>query len=65
MIRPRPAEGLGWKPEVDFRGLIKMMIESDLEQARRENHSRNFRARLSVEESIGQAHQDQGRSRPR
>jgi GDPmannose 4,6-dehydratase len=37
-------QGLGWKPEVDFRGLIKMMIDSDLEQARRENHSRNFRA---------------------
>ena len=37
-------QGLGWKPEVDFHGLIKMMIDSDLEQARRENHSRNFRA---------------------
>jgi GDPmannose 4,6-dehydratase len=37
-------QGLGWKPEVDFHGLIKMMIESDLEQAKRENHSRNFRA---------------------
>jgi GDPmannose 4,6-dehydratase len=36
--------GLGWVPEVDFRGLIKMMIESDLEQARREKHSRNFSA---------------------
>jgi GDPmannose 4,6-dehydratase len=36
-------QGLGWKPEVDFHGLIKMMIESDLEQARRETHSRTFR----------------------
>ena len=36
-------ECLGWKPEVDFRGLIKMMIESDLEQARRENFGRGFR----------------------
>ena len=36
-------EGLRWKPEVDFRGLIKMMIESDLEQARRENYGRNYR----------------------
>ena len=35
---------LHWNPEVDFNGLIKMMIESDLEQARREKHSRNFRA---------------------
>ncbi len=37
-------EILGWKPEVDFRGLIKMMVESDLELARRENFGRNFRA---------------------
>ena len=39
-------QGLGWKPEVDFHGLIKMMIESDLEQAKRENHEPSFRARL-------------------
>lgn len=25
---------LGWEPEVDFSGLIRMMVESDLEQAR-------------------------------
>ncbi len=37
-------EILGWKPEIDFRGLIKMMVESDLEMARRENFGRNFRA---------------------
>jgi GDPmannose 4,6-dehydratase len=37
-------ESLGWKPEVNFHGLIKMMVESDLEQARRENYGRNFRA---------------------
>src|SRR5262249_18665452 len=30
---------LGWKPEVDFRGLVKMMIESDLELARRERYA--------------------------
>ena len=34
---------LHWNPEVDFNGLIKMMIDSDLEQARRENYSRNHR----------------------
>jgi GDPmannose 4,6-dehydratase len=39
----KATERLGWKPEVDFRGLIKMMVESDLEQARRETHGRNFR----------------------
>src|SRR5262245_7551375 len=26
---------LGWKPEVDFRGLVKMMVEADLERDRR------------------------------
>lgn len=27
---------LGWKPEVDFEGLVRMMVESDLELARQE-----------------------------
>src|SRR5207248_8171614 len=27
-------DGLGWKPQVDFRGLVQMMMESDLELAR-------------------------------
>ena len=29
-------EQLGWKPRVDFRGLVQMMVEHDLELARRE-----------------------------
>jgi GDPmannose 4,6-dehydratase len=29
---------LGWGPEVDFTGLVRMMIEHDLDQARREAH---------------------------
>ena len=33
---------LGWKPEVDFDGLVKMMIDHDLELARREKHARAF-----------------------
>jgi GDPmannose 4,6-dehydratase len=33
---------LGWKPEVDFRGLIAMMVDHDLELARREKHARAF-----------------------
>ena len=37
-------EELVWKPEVDFRELIRMMIESDLELARRENYGRNYRS---------------------
>jgi GDPmannose 4,6-dehydratase len=38
-------ESLGWKPEVNFRDLIEMMVESDLEQARRETYGRSFRPR--------------------
>ncbi len=33
---------LGWKPEVDFRGLVKMMIEHDLELARREKFAKTY-----------------------
>jgi GDPmannose 4,6-dehydratase len=40
----RARKRLGWIPEIDFRGLVKMMVESDLEQARREKHARAFRA---------------------
>jgi len=36
---------LGWKPEVTFRGLIKMMVEHDLELARREKHAQSFPSR--------------------
>jgi GDPmannose 4,6-dehydratase len=33
---------LGWKPEVDFRGLVKMMVEHDLELARREKFAKTY-----------------------
>jgi GDPmannose 4,6-dehydratase len=33
---------LGWRTQVDFRGLVKMMIESDLELARRERYARTY-----------------------
>ncbi len=33
---------LGWKPEVDFQGLVKMMIEHDLELAKREKYAQGF-----------------------
>jgi GDPmannose 4,6-dehydratase len=36
---------LGWRPKVDFPGLVKMMIESDLEQARREKYAGTYSAR--------------------
>ena len=42
---PRPAnEVLGWRPEVDFPGLVRMMVEHDLELAKRESHLMNYEA---------------------
>jgi GDPmannose 4,6-dehydratase len=41
----RAREVLGWKPQVDFKGLVKMMVESDLELARREKYAGTFTAR--------------------
>ena len=35
---------LGWKPEVDFKGLVKMMVEHDLELARREKFAQGYKA---------------------
>lgn len=35
---------LGWKPEVDFPGLVKMMVESDLELAKREKFAQGFKS---------------------
>ena len=37
-------EVLGWKPEVDFKGLVKMMVEHDLELARREKFAQGYQA---------------------
>jgi GDPmannose 4,6-dehydratase len=36
---------LGWKPEVDFPGLVKMMVESDQELARREKYAGTYSSR--------------------
>ena len=36
-------EKLGWRPEVDFQGLVKMMIEHDLELARREKFFQQYK----------------------
>ena len=35
---------LGWTPEVDFRGLVKMMVDHDLELARREKYAKTYRS---------------------
>lgn len=36
-------EKLGWKPEVDFPGLVKMMVEHDLELAKREKFAQGYK----------------------
>ena len=33
---------LGWEPEVDFKGLVKMMVDHDLELARREKFAQGY-----------------------
>jgi GDPmannose 4,6-dehydratase len=35
----RASKVLGWKPRVDFQGLVKMMVEADLRLAEREAHA--------------------------
>jgi GDPmannose 4,6-dehydratase len=35
---------LGWEPEVSFKGLVTMMLEHDLELAKREKFAQGFRA---------------------
>jgi GDP-D-mannose dehydratase len=32
------AAGIGWQPKVKFAGLVKMMVEADLELADRERY---------------------------
>jgi GDPmannose 4,6-dehydratase len=36
---------LGWEPKTDFKNLVKMMTEYDLEMAEREAHAKNFTKR--------------------
>jgi GDPmannose 4,6-dehydratase len=35
---------LGWEPEVDLKGLVRMMVEHDLEAARREKFAQSYAA---------------------
>ncbi|QDV33819.1 GDP-mannose 4,6-dehydratase [Tautonia plasticadhaerens] len=36
-------KNLGWEPEVDLDGLVKMMVENDLELARREKFAQGYK----------------------
>jgi GDPmannose 4,6-dehydratase len=46
-------EVLGWRPKIDFRGLIRMMIESDLELARRERYAKTYSPSFMIREDRG------------
>ncbi len=35
---------LGWEPEVSFKGLVTMMLEHDIELAKREKYAQGYRA---------------------
>lgn len=41
---------LGWEPKVDFKELVRLMVDSDLELARRESGSRKAQDKLSNRE---------------
>jgi GDPmannose 4,6-dehydratase len=40
----RAREMLGWRPEVSFQGLVKMMVEHDWDLARREKYANTYHA---------------------
>jgi len=40
----KAVEKLGWKPEVDFKSLIKMMVDADLEKVKNNIHLSNIQA---------------------
>ena len=42
-LSTRARTELGWKAEVDFPALVAMMIEHDLELARREKFAQGYR----------------------
>jgi len=40
-------EALGWEPKIKFKELVKMMVESDLVLAKRENHMKHFKGQCN------------------
>ena len=43
---------LSWKPKMNFRDLVRVMTEHDLELAEREAHGRNFKKRLRITTAV-------------
>jgi UDP-glucose 4-epimerase len=48
-------KALGWKPKVSFKELVRIMVEADLELAKREAHMNNYKdqAEAKVEAEAG------------
>lgn len=44
----KAGEKLGWKPEVDFKSLIKMMVDADLEKVKNNIHLSNIQIKKDV-----------------
>jgi GDPmannose 4,6-dehydratase len=44
---------LRWKPKVAFKDLVRIMVEADLELARREAHMNNFKEQVQVKAEEG------------
>ncbi len=47
---------LGWKAEVDFPSLVKMMVDHDLDMARREQLAQGYRAIPDPAGRVGALH---------
>jgi GDPmannose 4,6-dehydratase len=44
---------LGWKPKVSFKELVRIMVEADLELAKRDAHMKNYKEQVQDEVEAG------------
>jgi GDPmannose 4,6-dehydratase len=42
-------KSLGWKPKVNFKELVQIMVDADLELAKREAHMNNYKEEVNVQ----------------
>jgi GDPmannose 4,6-dehydratase len=45
-------KALGWKPKVSFKELVRIMVEADLELAKREAHMNNYKGQVKAEAEV-------------
>ncbi|MEX0801938.1 MAG: GDP-mannose 4,6-dehydratase, partial [Candidatus Binatia bacterium] len=45
----------GWKPKVGFKELVRIMVEADVDLAKREAHMRNYPAERTATAKVGAA----------